>query len=219
MTIEENVREEAIQTEDVAAAKERVDTQEKEASAVLGKFKDVDALAKAYESLQAEFTRRSQKLRSLEKEVENFKESGERSGAEKLRKTAQARREEAKAFDEFVSTAIEGGSLEKPPKTEVLEGMEKGTEERLQADDVSSERGLGNTEKSEEADFDELFQRAFQDERVRLKIVGEYLSSLGKTSAPVTAKGVGVYVTPPRKARTLGQAADMALSYLKKPVQ
>ncbi|MDE5897386.1 MAG: hypothetical protein K2H43_06205, partial [Clostridia bacterium] len=32
----------------------------------LGKFKNVDALARAYKELEAEFTRRSQKLKALE---------------------------------------------------------------------------------------------------------------------------------------------------------
>lgn len=40
----------------------------KEAAAVLGKFKDVQTLMKAYSDLQAEFTRRSQRLSELEKE-------------------------------------------------------------------------------------------------------------------------------------------------------
>ncbi|MDE5943751.1 MAG: hypothetical protein K2H30_06065 [Clostridia bacterium] len=38
------------------------------AAAVLGKFKDVQTLMKAYSDLQAEFTRRSQRLSELEKE-------------------------------------------------------------------------------------------------------------------------------------------------------
>ena len=38
----------------------------KEAAAELGKFKDVSALMKAYEALEAEFTRRSQRLKELE---------------------------------------------------------------------------------------------------------------------------------------------------------
>ena len=39
----------------------------KNGSAVLGKFRDVNALAEAYGALEAEFTRRSQRLRELEK--------------------------------------------------------------------------------------------------------------------------------------------------------
>ncbi|MDE7306691.1 MAG: hypothetical protein K2N33_04810 [Clostridia bacterium] len=37
-------------------------------AAVLGKFKDVQTLMKAYSDLEAEFTRRSQRLKELEKE-------------------------------------------------------------------------------------------------------------------------------------------------------
>lgn len=39
-------------------------------AAVPGKFKSVDALLRAYNSLQAEFTRRSQRLKELERERE-----------------------------------------------------------------------------------------------------------------------------------------------------
>ena len=42
--------------------------QEGNAAAALGKFKDVQALMKAYSDLEAEFTRRSQRLKELEKE-------------------------------------------------------------------------------------------------------------------------------------------------------
>ena len=36
------------------------------------KFKDVDALVRAYEALQSEFTRRSQRLKELERKAENL---------------------------------------------------------------------------------------------------------------------------------------------------
>ena len=45
-----------------------VETEQENAAAVLGKFKDVQTLMKAYSDLQAEFTRRSQRLSELEKE-------------------------------------------------------------------------------------------------------------------------------------------------------
>ena len=40
--------------------------EKKEAAAVLGKFKDIETLVKAYTDLEAEFTRRSQRLKELE---------------------------------------------------------------------------------------------------------------------------------------------------------
>ncbi len=55
-----------------------VDTEEKQEGVgkeqvSYGKFKDLDSLLKAYESLEAEFTRRSQRLKELEGEVGNKK--------------------------------------------------------------------------------------------------------------------------------------------------
>jgi hypothetical protein len=43
---------------------------DREKGTLLGKFKDVDALLQAYNSLQAEFTRRSQRLKELENLVD-----------------------------------------------------------------------------------------------------------------------------------------------------
>lgn len=45
---------------------------EEECAAILGKFRSLDALAKAYAALESEFTRRSQRLKELEKAAENF---------------------------------------------------------------------------------------------------------------------------------------------------
>lgn len=52
-------------TANTAEAEER-----KEVAADLGKFKDVQALMQAYEALEAEFTRRSQRLKELEESKE-----------------------------------------------------------------------------------------------------------------------------------------------------
>ena len=108
MENEENVYEDTTPAEGVAEAKVV------EASTVLGKFKDVSALERAYESLQSEFTRRSQKLRELEKEVENFKQA-EASRAEKLRKNARARKEATKEFDAFVADMGTASAKAKKP--------------------------------------------------------------------------------------------------------
>lgn len=68
--VKENI-ETAENLTDAAAAEQGAEAQAKEGSATaenLGKFKSVDALLRAYNSLQAEFTRRSQRLKELEKE-------------------------------------------------------------------------------------------------------------------------------------------------------
>ena len=122
MKEEENVYEETTLTEETTAVSNGGEDRKEaaqQASTVLGKFKDVDALARAYGSLQAEFTRRSQRLKELEKMAENFEKSEKtaaRSGAEKLRKNAKARNEETKQFDEFMAKTVEVSALETEEK-------------------------------------------------------------------------------------------------------
>ncbi len=247
MKIEENVGELNEQTEAVAQVTEGLQeaAPDKSVSTVLGKFKDVDALARAYESLQAEFTRRSQRLRTLEKEAENFKRLGETSGVEKLRKAAKTRRETAKQFDDFVAEVSCSVQKEKPDLTNqtslsapVAESVAVETEkERVKvAQEVvpslpdESEKaeaqpkvGYGGEASSaaksegEPVALEELYKQANGNEEVRLRIVGEYLSSLGRSGVPLTGGSAGLAVTPPSRARTVGQAGDMALLYFRKP--
>lgn len=212
------------------------------ASAVLGKFKDVGALAKAYESLQAEFTRRSQRLKQLEKLAENSqKEQGEEtdSGVEKLRKNARRKREENKAFNKFLSeveTLSSGSDVEweSEKEAEVLpmyemsgetfqtetakeeEKREEGTKEGEKKNAWDSHGGgelsvekMGNVEPSET-----LYEKVRGNEEVRLKIIGEYLRSIGRSIAPLTVGG-GAAITPPLRPNNIQDAGAMALSYFK----
>ena len=50
-----------------------IETGEKKSEVSLGKFKDVEALVNAYNSLQSEFTKRCQKIKELEGKLENEK--------------------------------------------------------------------------------------------------------------------------------------------------
>ena len=208
------------------------------------KFKSVDALARAYGALEAEFTRRSQRIKELEKTVENLKANlshTETSGAEKLRKNADVRREAARKFDKFVEElgkAEEGGKpngLEKEMPVEKEEGCKEAVatvatdadgEKTVAREDVSTEQvSVGEEKKTfvaaenAELSSEELYAKASRDEKVRLKIIGEYLHSVGKTSPPLTAGGVGMLATPPMKARTIADAGSLALQYFKKPFE
>ena len=55
-------------TQNGQVAADTAEAEGKEAETALGKFKDVQTLMKAYSDLEAEFTRRSQRLKELEKE-------------------------------------------------------------------------------------------------------------------------------------------------------
>ena len=251
MNKEDNVYEETTLTEEVAAAKNQ------EASTVLGKFKDVDALVRAYSSLQAEFTRRSQKLKELEKEAEEWKRKNgaDEMGVEKLRKNARAHRAAAKEFDEFMSDVGKPIAENSEKVSDTLEPTfaEENAEKALEEVAVSSEAAVmtegvtkeeaNNVEKDEETaekesilndmksvdveeipsvalgeeslSSEELYKKVCLDESVRLRVIGEYLSSIGKTNAPLTLSGVTTPLTPPKRARSIGAAGCMALQYFK----
>ena len=89
------------------------------------------------------------------------------------------------------------------------QGEREGVENAKQATHPSV---AGNTPSAED-----LYAQVCRDEGVRLRIIGEYLSSVGRSAPPITAAGVGTLVSPPRKAKNIGDAAAMALQYFKTP--
>ncbi len=246
MEKKENVYEETNATENItqvtAETREQVGLPQED-STVAGKFKDVNALVRAYESLQAEFTRRSQRLKELEKLAENPKMgtgAAENSGAEKLRKNAESRREKAKAFDEFVLDVNRAhgqtgpdGDGESPAATEAknadenaketvngqvrIETMEELGEKKAEREGVDELKSAHPSVAGNVPSAEDLYLQVCRDEAVRLRIIGEYLTSVGRSAPPITAAGGGTFVSPPRKAKNIGDAAMMALQYLKKP--
>lgn len=264
MNNEENVYEKMNKTGEIATAKEGVgERREENASTVLGKFKDVDALANAYSSLQAEFTRRSQRLRELERAAENFSSAtrAEGSGVEKLRRNAAAHRTESKRFDEFLTGLSEAqesraDAVEKETSGEamaVVEGKpdcEKGAPKadgaKASADSAAGIEGGEAVKEAVSAEAKEplreenpemaskeekafssvaegdktlsseaLYEQVCRDEKTRLRIIGEYLASIGRSGAPLTSGGMGALASPPLKARSIGDAGNMALRYFK----
>lgn len=263
--VEEKSAEQAVMTAKGMQEKECCPTW---GSAALKKFKDADALARAYGALEAEFTRRSQRIKELEKEVERWKSGfadSDCSGAEKLRKNAESRRNAAKEFDRFVNglgkpsdnvelqdkaeknpqeqeeklalavetaddgivdtelekdfnqplvTAMAAENAEKVLKTEGVEESEQ-----VKAALQESKAGLSVAGERETLSSDELYDRVCSDEKVRLKIIGEYLSSVGKNLPPLTAGGVGAMLAPPIRAKSIADAGSYALQYLKKPFE
>jgi len=232
MERQENVYAE-VGTEDTATAEKDMNN----ASAVPQKFKDVDALARAYGSLQAEFTRRSQRLKELEREVENFKNGAETDafGAEKRRRKADERKEEGRKFDEFLSSIERDATEEKPletPETEVrsVEKSHHGEEKTVGKGRVETKLSTDAAAETEEGEAlalgsvasgreiaepsgDQLYDIIRKNEDVRLRIIGEYLSSLARDNAPLMRGGASALASPPRKAKTVSEAGGMALRF------
>lgn len=300
MNQEDNVYEETTLTEGTKTmnmgAEEKMRT--KNTSAVLGKFKDVDALAQAYNALQAEFTRRSQRLKELERKTEN--QNAEISGAkqenvnvfgvEKLRKNAKVKRAQAKQFDAFLADVVaekdagkdagkdaerpvvadsnvseqenlqtenwqaENSQTENAPKEDemlvkasALDTLDNEKPENVEMRDVSAENeeelmakerermqsttrfnhdtavveGQRRTEKSVAENgasllsSEGLYEKVLENEQVRLRIIGEYLASIGKSGVPVTCGNAGILTAPPMRAKSIADAGGMALHYFK----
>ena len=257
---------------------------EAENQAILGKFKSVDALTKAYGALEAAFTKKSQQLASMKEKVERLeKKAG--VGVEKLRQNAHLRKLREKEFDVFLrelsgekpsgegqegqaaadetkhkqggqerlcaSAPVEENFTEKAGRYELKEMKSReNLADRLDADlkNHQTERferpffsdGTGENarslqgsletkkesgcEQGEECvvrgkdtvlSYEDLYQAVKQNEEVRLKIVGEYLSSIGKSGAPISMGGMGTLAVPPKKAKTVNEAGGMALRYFK----
>lgn len=235
MQEKENVYAETTQTgTDVMTVagqdQEKTSTAPEKVSTDLGKFRSVDALLRAYEALQSELTRRSQRLKELEREADNSSASevggrDGKNGAEKLRKNAAQKRADAKDFDDFVSD-LESvrAQTENKPKAEA-EQPEIPTKGGLGQDVTESENGIEqrNAKPSvaggrgeELLSDDALYELAVKDEKVRLKIIGEYLTSIGRSGAPLMKGGAGTLVAPPLKPKTIDEAGNMALRFFKK---
>ncbi len=216
-------------------------------STALGKFKDVDALLKAYDCLQAEFTRRSQRLKQLERERENYTSEGGTHGAvEKLRRNAEKARRDEEKFDGFiaeieganvralskddpspvqpVAMATEGEDVRETPVQTDRDSSKTAESVRADGDRVEEVGGkvresegtfVAESRKAQPPSFDELYRFANANEEVRLKIIGEYLHSVGKSGAPLVKGGNGLLSAPPLKAKTVREAGEMALCWLK----
>ena len=297
-----------------------VNNEEKIGSADLGKFKDVNALLHAYQSLQAEFTRRSQRLKQYqEQEKQRSKNSRFDNAKQKYSDSAAAEKlgtsgvnavadsgsstpalsvseisvgthqnldgealREAEIRDARESslggTGVSDGRESLLGGTEVSDGRESslggagipddrekdGADARQEKDegleitrenkadapcadsqspcstveenisticenndsgaacssDCADNEAVDCEGKSQSARVVEqsaqtLYELAAANEEVRLRIVGDYLSSIGKSNAPIFKGGVSALVTPPKKPRNLADAGNMALAYLK----
>ena len=184
----------------------------------------MDALLKAYDCLQAEFTRRSQRLKELERAAENSANGNAATlGAEKLRKRAAERKAEEEKFDEFVSeleSSEASPAQEAEPAKQDKVCLEKVCEETggaaaIQENVSSVEARREHVELSSR----ELYEKASRDEEVRLKIIGEYLSSIGRAGVPLTFGGGGALTAPTKKAKTIDEAGNMALRWFQKEIK
>ncbi len=203
----ENVYEMNAQTEQGSVKDNPVSEQKEEGLADLGKFKDVNALMQAYQSLQAEFTRRSQRLKRYEKELENQRQECSATAQECCGQASADVSEQAHARPD----QPEEESILAVDEKQLADSACKSVDGENKT--VTSNDGLQLLGQAEDS-APSLYEQVLASENVRLKIVGDYLSSLGKNGAPLMKGGGGVLTAPIKKPACIADAGKMALAYL-----
>jgi len=168
----------------------------------LGKFKDVESLMKAYNSLQAEFTKKSQRLSELEGERKPHLQQ------EKINAT----------IDELFKKY----SIAEPFKAKLKDNLAD-----LDSDDIEkvAEQNLikllaENFKTPEEMVMDKEFLAnfIFNNNEVKETIIKEYLDKL-KTAKNVklaTNLNSSIPASPPKTVKTISEAGSIAKSIIKK---
>ena len=165
-----------------------------------GKFNSAESLLKAYNSLEAEFTKKSQKLASLENETQKTQNE--------LNKQA----EQDKKIEELVSKF----GFIKPFTSALKESLNQG--EDVDLNEVAL-RLISSTYKTAEdysRDDEFLNNYIFSSQEIKDKIVKDYLSKITQNSPIKVENGSSsISLTPPKVPKTISEAGNLAKSIIK----
>lgn len=154
-----------------------------------GKFSSGEELLKAYNALEAEFTRRSQRLKEYEQQ--NKAKSLNEQREELFTRYPIAKEYESEIADKVARSETTGN----------------GVMERALLDVLSSKVKT----KSEMASDREVIDKVLSENANRDEVISRYLEEIKNTNAPVTlSKGGAIPAARPYKARSLREAGEIA---------
>jgi len=164
-----------------------------------GKFKDAESLLKAYANLESEFTKKSQRLASLEQlelkrsEQENQTKENERKVEEFITKF-----EKAKPFSSALKESLNNN-----------QNLNLGEEAfKLIANNYKSAEDYVN-------DSEFLNNYIFSNQEIKDKIVKDYLSQITQNSPIKMQSSANITLTPPKVPTTIQEAGKMAKTIIK----
>ncbi|MBO4323654.1 MAG: hypothetical protein J5836_03230 [Clostridia bacterium] len=171
-----------------------------------GKFKDLNALLRAYDSLESEFTRRSQRLKELEREAEERTIAGGNAlapdsspgGTENAYETLIKRFPRAATFSKEFTAVSEDES-----QTET--NMERTYIKILENEILKHENKL--------KDRDFLLGAVREDPTISEEVVNSYLKKLISSKPKAVFGGGKAMIAPPRRPNDLSEASAMAENY------
>ncbi len=165
----------------------------------LGKFKDAESLLKAYSNLEAEFTKKSQRLALLEQESEKTQLAlNKQAEIEKRVEEFVTKFEQVKPFRNVLKETLtnqEGASLEE-------------TAVKLLADNYKSAEHFAN-------DGEFLNNYIFSNAEIKDKIIKEYLSKVTQSSPIKVESSSNILLSKPNSPTTIQEAGKLAKSIIK----
>ena len=171
-------------------------------SSIYGKFKDAQTLLEAYNSLQAEFTRKSQKLADFQKQLEENAVFSKSDSLEEILTDSTDLEKYKKEVTEILDNNSELSNL--PNKNFVAVKIIKEAE-RKAAETLNNQQFVDKYIES--------------NEKLKDKIISNYLSSLNQTeSAPkvISGNSSNIYFSPSlNMPKTLKDAGDILTKMLK----
>ncbi|MEG1612723.1 MAG: hypothetical protein RR357_00980 [Clostridia bacterium] len=167
------------------------------------RFKTSDELQKAYSSLEKEFTKRSQRLKVLEREMESKMETpspvySQENWQERVEKFV-SENPSAKPFKKDIAKVILNGELTSNPNC--LE--------------LALSKVLINNYRTPNAlleDSEFLDNHVFKNDKIREKIIKDYLCSVNNVRSPKTISGGGQpALAPQNRPKSFDEAGKMAI--------
>ncbi|MBR3750586.1 MAG: hypothetical protein IKK58_02340 [Clostridia bacterium] len=176
------------------------------------KFATNDQLLRAYEALEAEFTRRSQQLAALKREHGQLQELRLREQREReLEQVAQRRSE---ALEEFIRRYPKAADIKAELEGSIAE-VGDDIEQKLKAAymDILDRRYVSPEELLESEEF---LARCMEDQRIYDGVVMRYLTEISAQGAPVLKRGGYIPLRERSKAASLEDAAEMTRELYKR---
>lgn len=195
--MEENI----IEQLDTEPEIQNLETENSESS-IYGKFKDAKTLLDAYNSLQAEFTRKSQKLAEVQKQFEENAVFSKSDSLENILTNETDFEKYKKEVTEILDNDTDLSNL--PNKNfvavKIIKEAERKTAETLNNQEFIDKYLLSNN-------------------KIKDKIITEYLSTLNETQAPpkvITGNSSNIYFSPSLDMpKTLKDAGEILSKMLK----
>jgi len=162
-----------------------------------GKFRTAEDLLKAYNSLESEFTKRSQKLRELEQTKDSAKTDWESKVNELYAKYPVANA----CTDDLIK--------------EISENKNSMSEENFLENALISVLAKKIVSKEQAATDEEVVKMVLENEENREKVINDYLGKIRSNPVPKAfPKAGGAIPVTPNKPLTLAEAGRIAQKYL-----